>query len=476
MGIATATVSAFNVATQLTSDDPQGESCFPRSTSLGSFFGNTPIVQQAGNGLSAVQRGQAAGSIYSWSSTQSPSAANANTGSESTMTVQSGTVTNAAALITTSDLIYINKPTAQAGLGMGNVRQSASNQIAVTFTNWTGSNITPTSSEAYKIISIRGMRTITATLSPAAVAANTTVEQTFTITPTAASPQGLPTGTLVQVSKPTQQAGLDIVGCRVVSNNVVGITFVNVTASPITPTAAESYTIFALGGLDAVNNFLSCQMNAGTIGAIGAGLVVSGGATTFTGILATDVPIGPAAQPTAQAAATNAAVPALSILTADTLTMYFSGIGSGATPTASLPYTQLIYRQNPAAPLLLYTPSIAPASVAANTTAEQTFTVTGLIAGTPVWVNKPTWTNGIGIAGVRVSAANTLAINFTNSTSAAITPPTETYIVGNFQVKSPGAGNCIYQTCSPTFDNLSTYVGALRSALGPAGYGLHGSS
>lgn len=435
------------------------------TTSLVGFYGATPVVRPSGNAQASLVRANQAGVIATYSTTQSPSAVNANTSSEKAMTVQSGT--GASMLLATTDLCYINKPTAQAGLGMGNIRVSASNTAQVTFANWTVGNITPTGSEAYGIVALRGMQTISATLSPAAVAANATVEQQFTITPPTSGSNagiGLPVGSLVQVSKPTSQAGLDIVGCRVVSNNVVGITFVNVTASPITPTAAESYTFFAVSGLDAMNNEIAYGFNVGTVGAIGAGVVVSGGSTTLTGMLATDVVAG-VFKPTNGAAATNAAFVIGGIPTANTLTLYFGGIGAGATPTGSEVYGVRTYRLNPVAPLQLYTASIAPASVAANTTAEQTFTVTGLISGTPVWVNKPSWTNGIGIAGVRVSGTNTLAINFTNSTSSAITPPTENYIIGNFQVPLPGAGNCVYQTASPWNAQLSNLTNSIQSAL-----------
>lgn len=68
----------------------------------------------------------------------------------------------------------------------------------------------------------------------------------------------------------------------------------------------------------------------------------------------------------------------------------------------------------------LYTATINPASVAANTVAEQTFTVTGLATTDVVMVNNPALTAGLGIAGVRVSAANTLAVRFVNATAAPI--------------------------------------------------------
>ena len=104
-------------------------------------------------------------------------------------------------------------------------------------------------------------------------------------------------------------------------------------------------------------------------------------------------------------------------------------------------WDQLVFRLNPAAPLVLYSQSLAPTSVAAATTAEQTFTVTGLLANTVVWVNKPSATAGLGIAGVRVSSANTLAINFANNTAAAIVPPSETYLIAAFTTEAPAGGS-----------------------------------
>lgn len=75
------------------------------------------------------------------------------------------------------------------------------------------------------------------TLSPALVAANTTAEQTFTV-------PGIKVGdAVVEVNKPTSQAGLGIVGVRVSAANTIGITFGNNTAAGITPTASETYQV-----------------------------------------------------------------------------------------------------------------------------------------------------------------------------------------------------------------------------------------
>lgn len=79
--------------------------------------------------------------------------------------------------------------------------------------------------------------------------------------------------------------------------------------------------------------------------------------------------------------------------------------------------------------IVVYSQSLDVASVAANTTAEQTFTVTGLTTADKVFVNKPSLSAGLGVVNARVSAADTLAITFVNATAAAIDPAAETYAI-----------------------------------------------
>ena len=80
----------------------------------------------------------------------------------------------------------------------------------------------------------------TVTLSPAAVAMNTTAQQTFTV-------NGLKTTDFItECSKPTLQAGICVLSASVTAANTLGITFVNVTSGSITPTANEAYTVYAI--------------------------------------------------------------------------------------------------------------------------------------------------------------------------------------------------------------------------------------
>lgn len=79
----------------------------------------------------------------------SPSAVGANTTAE-----QLFSLTGLGLL--PGDFISVNKPTAQAGLGIVGQRATATaDQLAITFSNNTGASITPTASESYLISVIR---------------------------------------------------------------------------------------------------------------------------------------------------------------------------------------------------------------------------------------------------------------------------------------------------------------------------------
>ena len=90
---------------------------------------------------------------------------------------------------------------------------------------------------------------------------------------------------------------------------------------------------------------------------------------------------------------------------------------------------------------------VIPVSVAASTTVEQTFTVTGLQVADIVFMSKPSLQAGLSIGTARVSALNTLAVTFSNMSAAAIVPLAESYamlvarpqpfIVGNLPVAMP---------------------------------------
>lgn len=315
------------------------------------FYGKAPIVQPASAG-SQVGR---VGTVTVYSSSQSPTTVNPNTAAEQAITVTG---------VAVGQLIIINKPTAQAGLALAASRVASANTVGIMFGNDTAASITPTASEVYEVTAIPASMLITAVLSPAAVQPNITAEQTFAVA-------GVGVNAAVWVNKPTSQAGLAILGARAAAAGSIAITFANFTAATITPTASESYLVFAQAGI----------------------------------VLA----------------------PVEQVLTA----------------------------------------ALSPTSVAPNTSAEQTFTVAGLINATPVIVNKPSLQAGLSIGGARVSAANTLAITFVNNTAATITPTQgETYVIGNFPGATAATGSSISYNAQPGATDHAALV-ALGLVGGP---------
>lgn len=86
------------------------------------------------------------------------------------------------------------------------------------------------------------------------------------------------------------------------------------------------------------------------------------------------------------------------------------------------------------AQILSFSPSLTPAATsAAIQTAEQTFTVTGLLTTDRVIINGPAPTSLCPPTTARVSATNTLAIGFTVLTAAACTPAAGTYKIVAFR-------------------------------------------
>jgi hypothetical protein len=77
--------------------------------------------------------------------------------------------------------------------------------------------------------------------------------------------------------------------------------------------------------------------------------------------------------------------------------------------------------------ITVYSQTITPSSVGAATVAEQTFTVTGLTTADKIIVNPAAIANATGLAGFRVSAADTLAVRFVNPTAGALTPTAGTW-------------------------------------------------
>jgi hypothetical protein len=457
-GVATPSVSAS--VKQLSDGNAVGTVLGQSATDKIGFYTSSttaPVAQASGSNQAALSGGfpvtgsnNDGGVVSTYATSQTPVSVAANTTAEQSITVNN---------VLSTDLVIINKPTSQAGLGLVSGRVSAANTVKLTFANATAAALTPTATETYVVTTIGANIQLSATLTPAAVAANTVAEQTFT------GIVGLMPGMVVQVNKPTTQAGLAVLTARIPASNTLVITYANTTGATLTPTAGEIYEIGAFNGLSPSTSTLMFGLSAAGVTTVAAATTAEQ-TITEAGIQVTDVPMG-ASKPTLQAG--------LALLTgrvsaASTYKATFANVTAGTlTPTTTETYSVSVFRPNPLPILSVTSQTITPTSVAANTTAEQFFSgITGLVSGQPVLAHPAynlSQIPGVGVAGVRVSATGTLAVTFMNTTSAAITPPPGPWIVGMVNQTTPTAGNYVQQFVGAMNATGATLLNALRSAL-----------
>lgn len=443
---------------QLSDGNTQGTVLGVNPADLIGFYGVTsPVSQPTQANQAAIAQGLATAMAIQWGTTQSPVTVAPSTSAEQALSTVIGATSQLTPL--TTDLIVVNKPTAQAGLGVGNPHVTTANQITINYANFTTASIAPTGSEVYAVATLRGWPTLTAKLSPTSVAGGTTVEQQFAVT-------GINAGDLVLVNKPANQAGLDIVGYRAVSNGVLGITFTNTTAATITPTAGESYLVSTITtGVDAGSEDVIYGLTATGITSIAVTTTAEQSLTTAKGVAATDTIVG-ISKPTFQA---GLAIVGGRVTAANAVAItYANPTAASIAPTASDVYMVTTKKTQAPAPLTVIKQALIPVAVAPNTTAVQNFTVSGLIANAVIAVNKPSAQSGLGIAGAYCSATSTLSLVYSNSTSLSITPTSgEIYTIGQFAVAGAGVGTGVVQAQSvlPVLAYNDNQGNAIRLAL-----------
>ena len=426
------------------------------STTPVGFYGVTPVAVRTSGAQLAVSQAAASGIVLT-ANTQGLSPAVVAT---SQCQTQSITIT-AGSPFAVGDFLIANKPSSQAGLGLVGARVSTATIVSLNFANLTGTVITPTGTEAYSFVGLRGLAT-SFSATPVAVSGNTVATQTFAV-------PGLAPGMVVAVQPTTEQLSLGIAGARVVSSGVLGVDFLNVSAAPITPNA-QTYNVFNAAGLNANSNIMVLGANVGTgltvvAGNLTTNWVVVEQTVTVSSIISSDIVMGIPSKPAFQA---QLGIVGARITTANVLGISFAtGNQTGVTPTASEIYSTNIYRANPVAPMTLYSMSVTPASVAANTSGEQAFSpgnISTIPANSFVLVNKPTSTAGLGLGGARVSGAGVVAITFLNPTATAIVPPVETYLVANFQPFT-NSGSFYSQQAAIGLNAMANLQNEIRIAL-----------
>lgn len=416
-----------------------------------------------------------------------------NSQSEPTLTAQnisSMQITlTGAPMLSTADVVVLNKQVPLAQFGIANVRVSTSspaiNTAIMTIMganlNISGVSTTTPTGDKYLMAAFRGSLVNSVTLTPSVVAANTTAEQQFTVS-------GVAPGMVVPITKPTDQQGLGIAGTRVVSNNVLGITFINTSNTAITPTASEVYNYVGAAGAAPVSPFITFGVNMSQAPIITVSGTLAGSGTqslvTVTGIQNSDQVIG-VGQNILMNATTVTAGNTVMLQSAQVSTqvpnqlyLRFARGGDGisqAAITALSTDTWLIpmLRQNCEAPMTVYPATVAGANIGPNTCTEIGVTVTGITVSCAVFVSKPSFTTGVGVLGYRVSsvaaAGSTIGITFGNPTNATVAIPTETYTVAAFK-PFVGVGHYVQQMMSPLNVQNVALTNEMRNTL--AGVGL----
>lgn len=455
---------------------PDGFQVGSTSQSLVSAYGTSPAVpQRFGANQSAISANAASGILI----TATVSTVPANSG-----TITANTISSVAVTMTTqgfissvgSDFLIVNKPTAQAGMGIAGLPiVSTVSTVLVQYINpQAGTNATATAGEAYLVANLRNLAS-SVTLSPPVVGVSSIVETLFTVT-------GVAVGSLLAIAKPTFQSYLGVVGMRVAANNTIGISLMNLSSAPVTPTASELYQYVALNQLQAHSNIMVANINTSAAPVT----VTSGGLNTVTMTVtgmsvSTDFPLGVSRSYYGyqNGAVTTYAPIAARVSAANVMefTYISAGIGAGFAAATGSVVTPANYdvlsvpflRQNAAAPLVVQQVTLTPTAIGALTTTEVQFAVSNITVSTVVWVNKPSLTANIGIVGCRAVSANVIGITYVNGSAATIIPPAETYVVGNFP-NMLGVQHALQQQVQTAAVVSDTLVNEVRAALTALGY------
>jgi hypothetical protein len=496
---------------------PEGRSgrgaSFNQAATPFGFNGET-CLQPSQPTQAAISYALGVSAIAVYSSTQAaPASVAADTTAERDFTVTG---------VQAGSVVYVTKPTAQAGLGIAGARVKAADTVAVTFINPTAGAVVPTTSQKYRIVEIRGALVQTAALtfatavaadstreyihtlassarvksakvapglnnaasSAASSVANTTTKSATTLPAldtTANKLRGTP-HTLI-VNKPTLQADLGIIGVRVVDNNQIGLLFANTGVAEDTPTD-ETYSFVSINGVALGQSIVTYLVDVGTVAAI---LTITTQEVDYTlnGVAATDKVVG-VSKPTLKA---GVGIAGARVKSAGVVAVTYANPTAGSvTPDADETYSIFIDKtDSDFGPILAqFSVAITPAAVATLTTAEETFTVTGLVSGAPVVVNValgagydtelgsklPT---GFGVVGARVSATDTLALVFYNGSAASITPGTLQITVMQAPVGASGDtdgadGSAVVYPYNEQLQALVEGYNALQDALAVTGF------
>lgn len=109
-----------------------------------------------------------------------------------------------------------------------------------------------------------------------------------------------------------------------------------------------------------------------------------------------------------------------------------------------MPGPSVISRGNISLEMLLIV-TLTPPNVGANTTVEGTYTIKGVLPNDFIEINQLSHIVGLSIGNVRVTAADTVSIQFVNSTASPInSSPATTYILNVDRMDNASLGTTAF--------------------------------
>jgi hypothetical protein len=392
--------------------------------------------------------------------------------SASPTTVNNGSTSESAVtfigLQTGDFVVSVNKPTTQTGLAIAGWR-TAGTTIYINFGNATATTTVPTASETYTFVVARGLPTITAALTPAAVAPNTAVEQVFTV-------QGSGAAATAIINAAGQVIGANVTAGGTGYYTPPEVIFAG--GGPANPITSGTYA-----GLGAPAATATYPYGSGATGIA----IVSGGAVT--GIRITNPGSGYQIAPAITFAGGNnislgqtivgnkpTAQTGLGVANWRIAGNYQVGItfqnftATTITPTAGESYTFAVLGTAPGCTNLITfgaASSTPGATVGATSTAEQAISVTGITAATDwvVGLSKPSLQLGLITGSARVSAttSNAVYVSYANVSSAAITPTASEVYTITIGKATPPLASVLYPVYTAAFTSVPTVSGSEQS-------------
>lgn len=243
MTFATSSVYAVNKATHQAGIGVAGALCATTKTMAINYLNvSSAAITPTQEAYDVIEL--KAGSPLVTSATLSPDAVSLNTTAEQIFTLATSATQPVVCL--PGSLAIVNKPTAQAGLGYAHMaRVVGVNQVGITFAAVSSgvvtTAITPTAAEDWKMAFLPQLNAMNPLYiygipaGQAAVSVSTTLEETSGVTGILAD------DVITGIGRATTQVGLGIVGQRVTSAGVIGITYSAAVTGAVTPTSSEVY-------------------------------------------------------------------------------------------------------------------------------------------------------------------------------------------------------------------------------------------